>query len=190
MEEDKKTPDTFINRITAAFREKGYTLKVHEAFNDPRILHATKDIVNGRLTIKAGTSAMISLPVEIEWFTPQRVAEACTAVEIELGQSHVTIIPPQTCMTKIEIHAKQGIIIDIPRIVRAFLNAIGMRATIRRVQHGFYGCDACLETRTPRYYLFDLGEGDQRALCPACAKHRIASGRATPASIGEIYEVA
>lgn len=153
-------------------------------------IHSTPDLQQHRWQLDFNSSLTFELPVELCWFTASQLNDACDAVEVKLGTSKVTVLPPGHDGKRFEIIAEQdGITIDLGHVKQAFLKALGINAIIRRVNRGFYACDCCLDTKAPLLYMFTIGMGDRLCLCPQGARHRIDDHRATPSSIVEILEV-
>lgn len=192
----EETPEehrAFVDKIAGMLEKNGFEVETFKPLNDPRVLRVTPGDRQNRWKLDFNTSLTFELPVELSWFGSIQLNVACDAVEVELGSKRVTILPPLTASnpreTRFEIAADEnGIIIDLAQVKLALLKALGMNVVIRRVTRGYHACDSCLESKAPRYYLFGLREGIDQLLCPACAIHRIASGRGKPSDIKEILE--
>lgn len=152
--------------------------------------HFTLDRASGTFvprrlwTVGPDTSLVFDIPLEMAWFSPLQLHQACEAAEKELGKI-VSIIPGE----RIEIVGEQeNVQVDLDRVKLLVVKALGVNAAIRRVTRGYHACESCLDRKGSRLYVIDFH--GRFAFCPKCATRYMTTHALRPPSIVEILEVA
>jgi hypothetical protein len=134
-----------------------------------------------------GQSLTFELPIELDWFMPATIQQACEQVE-HVSELAITVTPPATGK-RFEVYADKPAIINQFRIVQALLGQLAITAVIRQVARGWHACGTCEDRRMPRLYTFTIKGGESMSFCPKCTSAWLKAGHVVLARMTDILVV-